>query len=148
MSNLNKFYAEVVGVLTNQTISSIEWNDSRNVPIYSLSNGDKSSLRIGVSTSDYDLFCSYTHNEQRESYYIDYSDSIGEPLAEINEGVSIDSADMLSECAATTITKVQMVGRGQEVCIRLSLSNDSYIVYNTSYGSPECSVTFHKSPNT
>ena len=150
MSNLNKFHTELVDILTNQTISSVEWNDSRSsgVPIYSLSNGDKISLRIGVSISDYDLFCSYTHNQQRESYYIDYSDSIGEPLPKINEGVSVHSADMLSGCAATTITKVQIVGNGQEACIRLILSNDSHIVYYTSYGSPECSVTFHKNPNT
>ena len=145
MSNLNKFYTELVGLLTTQTISSVEWNDSKNIPIYLLGNGDKISLRIGVSTSDYDLFCSYTHNEQKVLYYIEYSDTVGTPLDKINEGVSIDSPNVLAECTSTTIINIQMVGSGQEACLRLKLSNNSHIVYSTSYGSPKCSVSFHTS---
>ena len=140
MNTLSEYHASLSTILTGQTISAIAWNAQRGAPTFTLENNDTVFIHVYVSTSDYDLAVSMTHNEKIHLAYILYEDKFASAEVEVRSGTVISDSSELNTCVDTTIQEVILDGSGQSVVLRISLSNGQQIQYSTSFSNTNCLV--------
>lgn len=140
MNTLAEYHTSLSTILTGQTISAVEWDERRGVPTFILQNNDTISLYVYVSTSDYDLAVSMTHNEKRHLAYILYGDKFASKEIEQRNGTTVSDSSLLNTCVGTTVQEVALDGAGQSVVLRICLSSGQQIQYSTSFSKTDCSV--------
>ena len=140
MNTLAEYHASLSTMLIGQTICAVAWNDQHGAPIFTLENNDSVLIHVYVSTSDYDLAVSMTHNEKTHLAYILYGDKFASAEVEVRSGTIISDSSDLSACVDTTIQEIILDGSGQSVVLRIGLSNGQQIQYSTSFSNTDCLV--------
>lgn len=140
MNTLAEYHTSLSTTLIGQTISAIAWNEQRGAPTFTLESNDTVLVHVYVSTSDYDLAVSMTHNEKIHLAYILYGDKFASAEIGVRSGTVISDSSGLSTCVDTTIQTVILDGSGQSVVLRIGLSNGQQIQYSTSFSNTDCLV--------
>ena len=143
MSTLEKVYQRLQDLFIGQQIEAVSWHEKWGSPVFSLANGSAVAVRVYVSTSDMDLACVIQHNEESSYFWIDYGDAFGDTLPQLVNGTQGSTIDKFRHCVGQTVEAVQLKGTGQELAIRLLVSNKSTIEYHSSYRSTDLSIVVY-----
>ena len=115
-----------------QTIQEIGWDQNRGTPIFTMSGGDIVSIYMYVSTTDYDLSVSYTHNE-RIGGYIGFDDAFASKTLSNENGSVVSDVSIIRDCIDAQIQEVALSGSGTGAIVHLVLSNQKRLQYSTSF---------------
>jgi len=140
MKTLAEIHSSLSKLLTHQTIKEIAWDKNRDMPIFTMSNGDVVSIYMYVSTTDYDLSVSYTHNGQRTGGYIGYDDNFASKDLSIESGIVVSDVSIIQDCIDVEIQEVALSGSGQRAVLFLVLSSRKQLQYSTSFNNPDFSL--------
>ena len=140
MENLAEIHSSLSKILTSQTIKEIEWDKNRGMPIFTMSNDDVVSIYMYVSTTDYDLSVSYTHNGQHIGGCIGFDDNFASKDFSIESGIAVSDVSIIQDCIDVKIQEVALSGSGKSAVLCLVLSSKKQLQYSTSFNNPDYSL--------